>query len=168
MNVLRFFNEKEGRRYLADLGVPAAMIGNLPLVGISGIGNLLASIKLARYYELSEHDVILTILTDSMGLYESRLPELTHSEGPFDRDAAVAAWAESLIGQRTDNVLELTHPERKRVHNLKYYTWIEQQGREVSELNAQWDDAAYWTSIQEQASEIDWLITEFNDEADKA
>jgi cysteine synthase len=168
MNVLRFFNEKEGRRYLADLGVPAATIGSLPLVGISGIGNLLASIKLARYYELSEHDVILTILTDSMDLYKSRLPELTRSEGEFDRDAAVAAWAESLMGQRTDNVLELTHPERKRVHNLKYYTWVEQQGRDVSELNAQWDDTAYWTSIQDQASEVDWLITEFNDEVDKA
>jgi cysteine synthase len=167
MKLLRLFNEKEGLSCLSRHGVSEELIGKLPLLGISGIGNLLASIKLARYYELSEHDAVFTILTDSMELYGSRLTELTASDGPFDRDAAVSAWAGSLAGQRTDNVLELSFPERKRVHNLKYYTWIEQQGKSLNELHAQWSDDTYWKSIQAQAPEIDGLITEFNAEVEK-
>ena len=143
MKLLRLFNEKEGLSCLSRHGVSEELIGKLPLLGISGIGNLLASIKLARYYELSA------------------------SDGPFDRDAAVSAWAGSLAGQRTDNVLELSFPERKRVHNLKYYTWIEQQGKSLNELHAQWSDDTYWKSIQAQAPEIDGLITEFNAEVEK-
>jgi hypothetical protein len=166
MRLLRLFNEKEGRKCLAGRGVPDALIQKLPLLGISGIGNLLASIKLARYYELSERDVIFTVLTDSMDLYGSRLAELTRTEGAFDRDAAVAAWAAGLAGQRADNVLELTYPERKRVHNLKYYTWIEQQGKSIAELGAQWSDDGYWKAIQAQAPQIDELINEFNREAE--
>jgi len=165
MRLLRLFNEKEGRALLAGRGVPQDVIQRLPLVGISGVGNLLASIKLARWFELSEHDVVFTILTDSMELYGSRLAELSKSEGPFDRDAAVAAWAGSLAGQRADNLLELSHPEKKRVHNLKYYTWIEQQGKDIRELEAQWDQEEYWKGIQGQAARIDELIEEFNREA---
>ena len=100
-----------------------------------------------------------------MELYGSRLAELEKSEGPFDREAAVAAWAGSLAGQRDDNLLELTHAERRRVHNLKYYTWIEQHGKDIRELEAQWRDEEYWTSIQQQAGPIDALIEEFNREA---
>ena len=165
LRLLRLFNEKEGKALLASRGVPAELISRLPLMGISGIGNLLASIKAARYFELSEKDVVFTILTDSMELYGSRLAELETSEGRFDRDAAVSAWAGSLAGQRADNFLELSFPERKRVHNLKYYTWIEQQGRDIRELEAQWSSPDYWTSIQRQAGPIDELIEEFNREA---
>jgi len=164
MNLLRLFNEKEGKACLARYGVPAESIVRLPLLGISGIGNVLAAIKLARYYEMSEKDVVFTVLTDSMDLYGSRLTELTKTNGLFDRDAAVAAWAGSLAGQRPDSVLELTYPERRRVHNLKYYTWIEQQGRDVAELNDQWYQKDYWSSIAAQAPSIDALIEDFNRE----
>ncbi len=81
MRLLQLFNEKEGRTLLAGRGVPADVIQRLSLLGISGIGNLLASIKLARYFELSEQDVVFTVLTDSMELYGSRLTELSKSEG---------------------------------------------------------------------------------------
>jgi cysteine synthase len=165
MRLLRLFNEKEGLALLARRGVAPEVIQRLPLAGISGIGNLLASIKLARYYELTENDVVFTILTDSVELYGSRLEELTKSEGAFDRDAAVAAWAGSLAGQRADNLLELSHPEKRRIHNLKYYTWIEQQGKDIRDLEAQWDQEEYWTGIQKQAPRIDELIEEFNREA---
>jgi hypothetical protein len=165
MRLLRLFNEKEGRMLLAARGVPGEVIQRLPLAGISGIGNLLASIKLARYFELSENDVVFTILTDSMELYASRLAELEKAEGAFDREAAVSAWAGSLAGQRADNLRELSHPEKKRVHNLKYYTWIEQQGKDLRELESQWDQEEYWKGIQRQAPVIDELIQEFNREA---
>jgi len=164
MNLLRLFNEPEGKALLAARGVPTPLIQSLPLVGISGMGNLLASIKLARWFDLSENDVVVTILTDSMQLYGSRVSELAEQGGPMDRAGAVRAMAMSLEGQRADNVLELTYPERKRVHNLKYYTWVEQQGKTVQELNAQWSDPEYWKEIQGQAPRIDELITEFNAE----
>jgi cysteine synthase A len=164
MRVLRLCNEKAGAAYLAELGVPEAFIRCLPLMGISGIGNLLASIKLARWYELSENDVVVTILTDSMELYGSRVQELSAEHGSLDRTGAATAFAQALAGQRTDNFLELTHPERRRVHNLKYYTWVEQQGKRVEDLNAQWSDDGYWRGIQAQAPRIDELIEEFNRE----
>ena len=164
MGVLRLFNEPAGRALLSELGLAADFIDRLPLLGISGIGNVLASIKLAKWYELGEQDVVVTILTDSMEMYGSRVRELAEKNGALDRGEALAIYRESLAGQRTDNFLELTHPERKRVHNLKYYTWVEQQGKSVDELNAQWHDEGYWTGIQSQAPRIDGLITEFNRE----
>ncbi len=161
INLLRLFNEKAGKERLAALGVKEDFIAKLPLLGISGIGNLLASIKLARYFEYGENDVVFTILTDSMELYGSRLKELNASEGSFTREAAIHAHAVSLEGQRADNVLELTWGERKRVHNLKYYTWVEQQGRTVEELNSQWSER-YWKDIRAQARDVDELIAAFN------
>ena len=66
-----------------------------------------------------------------------------------------------------DNVLELTHYEKKRIHNLKYVTWIEQQGRELSELNDQWfGHDEYWQNIVDLAPQIDELIVEFNRQID--
>jgi cysteine synthase len=123
---------------------------------------------MARYYELGEKDVVITILTDSMELYGSRVQEMARHGGELDRGGAIALFNESLAGQRADNFLELTYPEAKRIHNLKYYTWVEQQGKGIEELNAQWSDASYWTSIQGQAGRIDQLIEEFNAEAGTA
>src|SRR5208282_5217907 len=61
MRVLRLFNEPAGKAYLAELGVAPAVIEQLGLLGISGICNLLAAIKAAKYWELDENDVIFTI-----------------------------------------------------------------------------------------------------------
>jgi prefoldin subunit 5 len=58
---------------------------------------------------------------------------------------------------------ELTYYDKKRIHNLKYFTWVEQQGKDLEELNAQWYDYEnYWSSIHQQVGEIDRLIKEFN------
>jgi hypothetical protein len=60
-------------------------------------------------------------------------------------------------------MLELTYPLRKRVHNLKYYTWVEQQGKTAEELNALWYDFdGTWGAVHRQAAEIDRLIEAFN------
>jgi hypothetical protein len=68
------------------------------------------------------------------------------------------------MGESTDNLLELTQQDRRRVHNLKYFTWVEQQGRTYEEIQAQWYDPNYWTDVQKQADQIDELIMEFNKE----
>ena len=57
---------------------------------------------------------------------------------------------------------ELSHPAKKRVHNLKYYTWVEQQGKTYAEIQRQWYDDEYWTGIPALAGKLDELIGEFN------
>lgn len=163
MALVRLFNEPTGQEYLRQQGVNPESLEKLPLLGISGIANLLSAIKFARYYELSEQDVVMTVFTDSMEMYESRLKEMNEQEGPYTPVRAAVDYHRSLLGQRTDNLQELTYQDRKRIHNLKYYTWIEQQGRELDELNAQWyDHEEYWGSIQKESAEIDRLVEEFN------
>ena len=65
--------------------------------------------------------------------------------------------------QSIDNALELGYYDRLRIHNLKYYTWVEQQGKTYEELNRQWYDRTYWTAVPKLTKRIDELITEFND-----
>jgi hypothetical protein len=162
--LIRLFNEPAGREYLARSGVPAETVGRLDSLGISGCGNLCAAIKLAKWYELDEHDIVFTVFTDSMDLYRSRLEESRASDGPFDAEAAAVAFHGHLAGLKTDSMVELDHWGRRRVHSLKYYTWVEQQGKDVAELNAQWDDwRAYWPERFGRAAEYDRLIEAFNE-----
>jgi cysteine synthase A len=162
MRLIRLFNEPAGQKYLVGQGVPEGLVAALPLLGISGVANLLSSIKFAKYYELGEHDVVLTVLTDSMDMYRSRLRELTQERGEFSAQGAVAACERYLLGQTIDYVQELNHYDRKRVHNLKYYTWVEQQGKTHEEIQSQWHKPDYWTGVQNQVEEIDALIQAFN------
>ena len=164
VNVSRLFNEAEGCAYLVKRGVPESMVQKLDLLGFSGISNVLSAIKMAKYYELGHEDVVLTVLTDSMELYESRIKEMQAEYGPYTSLNASADFARYLHGQSTDNLLELTYADRRRVHNLKYFTWVEQQGRTYEEILSQWHDRDYWTSVQTQVKEIDNLIEEFNHE----
>lgn len=164
VNLSRLFNEPAGRKYLVKMGVPEAIVGQLDLMGFSGISNVLSAIKMAKYYELGEHDVILTILTDSMELYASRLKEMHEEVGLYEENHAAADFARYLHGQSTDNMLELSYADRKRVHNLKYYTWVEQQGKTYEEIQAQWYDPDYWVELPALVPQIDSLIEEFNSE----
>ncbi len=162
MSLIRLFNEPAGQEYLANQGVPQDFMDQLPLLGISGVANLLSSIKFAKYYELGESDVVLTVLTDSMEMYQSRLHELTEECGEFTAQDAVAAHHRHLLGQSIDYVQELTYYDRMRVHNLKYFTWVEQQGKTFEEIQDQWYKPDYWTSVTDQVEEIDALIEAFN------
>jgi hypothetical protein len=162
VRLLRLFNEATGRETLAHYGVDPEFAKQLDLLGISGIGNVLAAVKFAKYYELTEDDYVITILTDSMELYGSRIEELTAERGAYT-DIDAHKDMQLMMDSGIDNVLELTHYEKKRIHNLKYFTWIEQQGRELDELNSQWyDHDSYWNSIFSLAPQIDELIMEFN------
>ncbi len=164
VNIMRLFNESVGRKYLAKKGVPEKIVSQLDLMGFSGIANVLSAIKFAKWNELGSNDVVLAVLTDSMELYSSRIREYREQFGEFTESDAAAAFASDLHGETTDHMAELTYPDRKRVHNLKYYTWVEQQGKTYEEIQAQWYDPDYWTEIQSQVEPIDKLIVEFNKE----
>ena len=158
----RLFNEPVGRAYLMDRGVPRKTVEDLQLLGLSGIANVLAAVKAARYFELDDRYVLLTVLTDWVWLYESRIRQMAETEGPYTERQAAADYERWLLGQTSDGLLELTYPERHRVHNLKYFIWVEQQGKSEEECRAQWYDHSYWTDIQAALPRLDELIQDFN------
>ncbi|MBA7588878.1 hypothetical protein ES708_30948 [subsurface metagenome] len=133
MGIVRLFNEPIGQKYLSKKGVPAEIIEKLPLMGISSVANMIMAIKFAKYYELTEKDIVLTVFTDSMELYGS----LKLFFGPYDEADAAVDFHRNLQALTTDYMQELTYQDRKRIHNLKYFTWIEQQGKDIEELDAQ-------------------------------
>ena len=140
-------------------------MGQLDLLGISSIANVLSSIKFAKWYELGEQDIVLTVWTDSMELYGSRLEELHEEHGEYSEVDAAADYHRHLLGCATDYVEELGYWDQKRIHNLKYFTWVEQQGKTYEEIQAQWYQPDYWSGIHGQIEEIDELIGQFNDMA---
>lgn len=163
--MIRFFNEPKGREYLKnEMGVDPELVDKLGYFGISGIANMLCAIKMAKYYEMTEKDVIATVMTDSAEMYGSRIKELQDETGEYTDVMAAVDYQKHIRSIKTDNMQELTYQDRKRVHNLKYYTWVEQQGRTVEDLNALWyDDEHTWGAVRHQADEIDKLIEEFNE-----
>jgi cysteine synthase len=162
VNIMRLFNEPVGRRYLVKKGVPEEFVKRLDLLGFSGIANVLSAVKFAKYSEFGENDIVLTVLTDSMQLYGSRVEDMNKELGEYTETDAAETYARYLQGVTSDNMLETTYESRKRIHNLKYYTWVEQQGKTYKEIQDQWYDPNYWTDVQDQVEEIDALITEFN------
>lgn len=165
MRFIRLFNEQAGRALLAEVGVTQDLLAKLDWIGISGVGNLIGAIKFAKHYELTEQDVVFTMFTDSMAMYGSRLAELKAERGDYDQRQADRDY-ERLVSIPADSVLELTQLDKRRIHNLKYFTWIEQLGKDIGELRAQWDDyRAYWGGLRAQVTELDKLIEEFNADA---
>ncbi len=163
MNVSRLFNEQAGHNVMEKLGVNPSFIDGLDQAGISGISNLMSAIKMAKWYECDSDDVIFTVLTDGMELYNSRLEEMSAQYGELSENEAEVIYHRDLMSLSIDNVSELNYYDKKRIHNLKYFTWVEQQGRDVDELNRQWSDKTYWSEATETACELDRLITEFNE-----
>lgn len=165
---MRLFNEPAGRQLLAASGVDAALLAHLDWLGISSIGNLVGAIKFAKYYELGPQDVVFTVFTDSMSMYGSRIAELNAERGSYDQRQADRD-ADRLAGISIDHVLELSHVDRRRVHQLKYFSWVEQLGKGVDELRAQWSDHRnYWGCLRTQVGELDRLIEDFNAEVRRA
>jgi cysteine synthase A len=163
IRLLRLFNEPIGRAHLIKMNAPSRIVESLDLLGISSIGNLIGAIKFAKYYELTENDIVLTVFTDSLELYSSRLKELREERGAYTEEDAIKDY-ELLNSIAIDNQLELSFYDRKRIHNLKYYTWIEQQGKSLDELNSQWYNyREYWGSLHKLGKKIDELIVQFND-----
>ncbi|MBW1872672.1 MAG: pyridoxal-phosphate dependent enzyme, partial [Deltaproteobacteria bacterium] len=163
MAVMRLFNDPAGQAFLEKQSVPAETIAQLDLLGISSISNLLSAIKTAKWYELDENDILFTVFTDSMEMYGSRMHEAEQQDGPYSAGRAEIDFHLHLQGQKTDNMAELGHWDKKRIHNLKYYTWIEQQQKELDELNAQWEQyKTYWPERFRKAADYDKQIEAFN------
>ena len=163
MQLMRLFNEDEGHACLRREGVDESTINVLGLIGISGLCNLVASIKTARYYDMDGRDVIFTPLTDSMEMYASRAEEMLDQHGPYTNHLADQHYGRYLMGTGSDHMRELSWADRKALHNFKYFTWVEQQGRSSEELRQLWDED-FWLEVfsQDVVDEWDRLIDSFN------
>lgn len=159
--LMRLFNEDAGRKMLETAGITPQLAGSLDLAGISGIANLVAAIKTAKFFEMNERDVLFFPMTDSMALYASRIEEQRKENGAYTQAAAGSHFARYLEGIGTDHMRELTYFDRKQLHNFKYFTWVEQQQRSVEDLRRLWEPE-FWEETFAQVEEWDRLIEAFN------
>ena len=162
MRLLRLFNDPVGIKMLKNEGIPDQVIKGLPLLGISSIANLLSCIKTAKHFEMNDNDILFSVATDSVDMYRSRLEELEEQYGKYSERQAFSDYERCLLGENVDNMKELTYMDRKRIHNLKYYTWIEQQGKELEDLNQLWYDDNIFNEIFSQTKLWEKQIIEFN------
>jgi len=158
------WNTDVGREYLVDRrGVPGEVVDQLGDIGLSGICNILAAIKTAKYYEMGPDDVLMTVATDGFAMYGSERDKAFGKYFPkgFDAVSAGEVFGEHLLGEGPDNLLDLTYEDRTRIFNLGYFTWVEQQGVSVEEFRAR-KRPQFWTEIREIIPVWDRMIEEFN------
>ncbi|MCX7143767.1 MAG: pyridoxal-phosphate dependent enzyme [Proteobacteria bacterium] len=163
-------NSDVGRTYLAKRQkLEPKLIRELDNIGISGWANIVAAIKIAKRLELGASDAILTVATDSAELYgserESHLAR-TYPQG-FDEVNAGEIFGHHLQAVEDDHLIELTHVDRRRIFNLGYYTWVEQQGVSVEDFDSR-KEGAFWSGLQASIPAWDKLIQDFNAEAMQA
>ena len=158
------FNTDQGRSYLQDRqGVDAALLDALPALGLSGIANVVAAIKLARHLDLDENDALLTVATDSAAMYGSQAAKTSagHYQRGFDMVSAAEVAGRYLHGVATDNLEELDHVGRQRIFNLGYYTWVEQQGIGLQDFERR-RDPRFWDGLMDMVPVWDGMIDEIN------
>ena len=158
------FNDRAGRAYLTRRQkIDPALVEELAGIGLSGIANIVATIKIAKRLELGASDAILTIAADGAALYDSERAAYLGRRYPggFDEVNAGEIFGHHLAAIDDDHLTELTHVDRRRVFNLGYYTWVEQQGVAVADFDRR-KDASFWTGLQDSIPVWDKLIADFN------
>ena len=158
------WNTDVGREYLVTRrGVRGEIVERLGDIGLSGICNILAAIKTAKYFDMGPDDVVATVATDGFAMYGSERDKTLGKHFPdgFDAVSAGEVFGEHLHGATTDHLRELTYEDRKRIFNLGYFTWVEQQGVSIKEFQAR-KSASFWSGIREIIPVWDQMIEKFN------
>jgi cysteine synthase len=158
------FSSPAGREYLTERKrVDADVVAALSSVGLSGICNIVAAIKVAKYLGLGEDQAVMTVATDGAAMYGSEREKAIARwfPGGFDMVSAGEVFAQYLAGAATDHVQELTERDRHRVFNLGYYTWVEQQGVSLADFEAR-RSPRFWRDLRALLPEWDRMIVEFN------
>jgi cysteine synthase len=162
--LMQVFNTEVGRNYLAKrCKVDPAVVARLDALGLSGIANVVAAIKLAKYLKSGPDSVFITVATDGAELYGSERESYAAQMFPDGMDEVNAAelYARHMLAATTDNLLELTRIDRDRIFNLGYYTWVEQQGIALDAFDSR-RDQSFWTGLTEVLPKWDALIEETN------
>ncbi len=160
------FGGNLGRSYLIGRRkIDPTVVNAFDDIGISGLANIVAAIKLAKHLDYGPDDVVMTVATDSAQMYASERQSFLarrYRDG-FDEVNAGEIFSRHLEGVVDDHVLELTHLDRKRIFNLGYYTWVEQQGVTLQDFDAR-KDQRFWQGLVNTIPAWDRLIQEFNAE----
>ncbi len=159
---LQLLVDDVGKEYLKGIMDPNIVEYLSDKFGISGIANIIASIKTAKYYNLKEGDNIITIATDAIDRYWSVMEQLEEEYGKMDKAEAKSRLERIFLGQELSGVFEENKWMKERWHNLKYYTWVEQQGKTVEELDAQ-KEQDYWIEKQKEIEKIEKLLKEYRE-----
>ena len=162
-NLNLLFNTKIGKEYLINkLGLKNSLVNTLPGFGLSSIANIIASIKLAKYMNLGKEDAIITVATDGADLYLSELEKTKKNyQGVFDNVACSNIYKKYLMGIDSDNMLDLSQNDKERIFNLGYYTWVEQQGVNLSNFEKR-KDQQFWFDHYNHMISLDDRIEKFN------
>jgi len=158
------FNTEVGRKYLIERrGIDAGLVDQLANFGLSSLCNMLAAIKTAKYFDLGPDDVILTVATDGAAMYGSEITKAVtrYFGNRFDEVAAGETWGRALAGAGTDHLIEATQTDRRRMFNLGYFTWVEQQGVSLDEFSAR-AKQSFWDGLLDLVPAWDAMIAEFN------
>jgi cysteine synthase A len=161
------FNSPEGAAYFASRkDIDPSLAAVFGEIGISSWANILASIKLARSNGYGPNDAIVTVATDSARLYRTEADGARSRffPGGFGAKDAASVVDVCLTGASSEHVLLLGPSERRRIFNLGYYTWVEQQGISIEDFDRR-KDQQFWREVADSTHEWDRLITEFNLEA---
>ncbi|MCK8060389.1 MULTISPECIES: PLP-dependent cysteine synthase family protein [unclassified Fusibacter] len=161
--LLKLFHSETGKAYLSRF-IPEALIDKLSTcLGISGCANIIAAIKTAKYYDLKDGENVFTVATDGIDRYYSvmkNMPEYSEHEAK--------AVYERIIGYQSESdFYEGDKHNRLRWHNLKYYTWIEQQGKTIEELNRM-KDQEFWLNEAGKVKEMDEKIIQYRTQHQEA
>jgi cysteine synthase len=157
---LQLVSDPVGTAFLASeagMGDLAARLSTL--LGVSGICNILGAIKTARWLGLGRDEAVVTVATDGFDRYPSVMRRLAERTGTLTRETAREHLARIFHGQKLDWIAEGTHENRERWHNLKYFTWVEQQGKTAEELDAQ-RSPSWWSEEAAKAGDVDRRLRE--------
>lgn len=133
--------------------------------GVSGVCNVLGAIKTARHYGFGARQAVFTVATDSFDRYPSVLRNLDQAKGKMTRDVA-ARRINIFADQPATWVLEGTQEVRRRWHNQKYFTWVEQQGKSVEELDALWEPS-FWEREMDELPSLEEQTLALREQAER-
>jgi cysteine synthase len=159
------FNTPAGRAHLVDrAGVSPAVVEALTHFGYSSSCNALAAIAVAKDLDMGSDDVIVSVATDGSEMYDAERGAYLASHHPdgYDAVSAAADFARELEPSIPARHLECTEADRRRIFNLGYYTWVEQQGTRFDDFMAR-RDQRFWKEMRHFVADWDELIVEFND-----
>jgi hypothetical protein len=158
------FNTPAGQDHLRSQGIDPRVVTGVRDLGLSSIANLLAAIQVARHHGLGSQDVVVTVATDGAEMYGSEVERIITRDhaGGFGSEQADRAYGEFLTEGNTGELLELGESGRRRIFNLGYYTWVEQQGVEFEDFEAR-KSQGFWKQLRPYLDLWDTMITDFNE-----
>jgi hypothetical protein len=158
------FSSEAGREFLRiERRVPRAVIDALSSFGLSSLCNIVAAVKTAKTLGLGPEDAVMTIATDGDAMYSSEHAHALARDfgGRCDAAASAATFEQWMLGAGQEHVRVLDEPERRRMFNLGYFTWVEQLGVSLEDFTVR-REQGFWRGLRDQVPAWNAMIEEFN------